>query len=149
MATKAKSLATDDAVLLQVLARLREEGKRITEPRILILRHLVDSAHISAEQLCDGVRLASPDVAESTIYRTLAALEEMGILHHVHFGHGPAVWHLSDDQRGHLVCTKCGSVAHVAVGDTQAVARRMMKSYGFCIDAHFAYIGLCSSCHRR
>ncbi len=50
---------------------------------------------------------------ESTVYRFLDELERLGVVDHVHLGHGPAVYHLASDAHHHLVCDRCGAVEEV------------------------------------
>ena len=66
--------------------------------------------HISAEEIVTAVRRRQPDVAESTIYRTLATLEDLGLITHMHLDHGPATFHLADHPHRHLVCRRCHAV---------------------------------------
>jgi Fur family ferric uptake transcriptional regulator len=109
---------------------------------------LADSGrHLSAEQLVEGVRSRLPDTAESTVYRTLAALEELGVISHVHLGHGPATYHLSDTPHRHLVCTDCGTVIDLRADVFGTLAETVEARYGFALAAeHFALSGQCHSC---
>ena len=59
------------------------------------------------------VQKADPDIAISTIYRTMEAFEEVGAVEHLHLGHGPAVYHLVDQGHHHLVCDGCGKTIEV------------------------------------
>jgi hypothetical protein len=76
-----------------IMATLRASGGRITATRratIEVLLGTGDHRHLNAEEVAAEVRARFPDVAESTIYRTLSAFEELGIVTHVHLGHGPS-----------------------------------------------------------
>lgn len=80
-------------------------GGRMTTARRSLLGALLDAVgHRSAEELLLNVRRTHPD--GSTIYRTLAQLEELGIVIHVHLAHGPAVYHLAGDDHAHIVCSE-------------------------------------------
>ena len=62
----------------------------------------------------DELAAAVPDVHVSTVYRTLALLEEIGAVRHVHLSHGPALYeHAASAEVRHLVCEVCDR--HVAV----------------------------------
>src|SRR5688572_23806793 len=92
----------------EVLDLLRARGGRVTSARRSILAALIDSeGHPTAEQLTAVVQAGQPDVHESTVYRFLDELERLGVVDHVHLGHGPAVYHFSDDAHHHLVCETC------------------------------------------
>ena len=65
-----------------------------------------------------------PSLHRSTVYRTLDALGELGVVDHVHLGHSGAVYHFADDGDLHVVCSSCEQVAHVDPAVlTEAVAR--------------------------
>src|SRR5277367_4587959 len=96
-----------------IVAKLRASGGRITATRRATIEVLLaggDHRHLSAEDVAAEVRARLPDVAESTIYRTLAALEELGVVTHVHLGHGPSTFHLADQAHRHLVCRHCQAI---------------------------------------
>ena len=67
------------------------------------------------------------EVHVSTVYRTLALLEEIGAVRHVHLSHGPAVYeHAASADVRHLVCEVCGR--HVAV-PARGVRRRARRGW--------------------
>lgn len=129
------------------LAAIRARGGRVSRPRVLIVEVLVNApSHINADELLALVKARDPGVHEATIYRTLAALEELGILYHVHLGHGPAVWHLAQEEHHHLVCLRCDGVTHADGRDFTALAQRVSSQYGFRLRPHFADTGICARC---
>ena len=132
---------------------LRAEGLRITRPRKAICEALAagHDSHLTASALHEKAqKQLGSEMDISTVYRTIDALEQAGLVHHVHLGHGPAVLHLSDHvEHHHLTCEVCGRTVDLGLEElaelTEAVARR----HGFTIDsAHFALIGRCDR-HER
>src|SRR5256885_9827444 len=100
--------------LERIIVTVRATGARITTPKRAVIAALLSSdRHRTAEQLAAHVQRAHPDVHTSTIYRNLHSLEELGVVEHVHLGHGPAVYHLTDRAHHHLVCESCGRVQEV------------------------------------
>ena len=134
--------------LERVLALLRANGGRVTSPRRAILEALIGHGeHPTAEQLTAAVQARQPDVHESTVYRFLDDLERLGVVDHVHLGHGPAVYHFSDDTHHHLVCQTCGRVVEVPDQTFTGLRRRLRTDFGFEIDQrHFAVVGRCTEC---
>jgi Fur family transcriptional regulator, ferric uptake regulator len=128
-----------------IVAKLRDSGGRITATRRVTIEVLLaggDHRHLRAEDIAAEVRERLPDVAESTIYRTLAALEDLGVVTHVHLGHGPSTFHLSDQAHRHLVCRHCRTIDELAT--------RLDAEYGFSIsNEHFALVGECQACRSR
>jgi Fur family transcriptional regulator, ferric uptake regulator len=143
------SVATTDPVEA-IIGKIRDRGGRATDARRAIIGILVNSAqsHLSAEDIVSQVKLQHPDVAESTIYRTLATLEELDVVEHVHLGHGPSTFHLTEDGHQHLLCESCGKVIEVPEETFVPLADQLAATYGFRIHPrHFAIMGLCRDCH--
>jgi Fe2+ or Zn2+ uptake regulation protein len=129
-----------------IVARLREEGHTVGRTR----REILDAVRakqrsFTAEELVESL----DGVHEATVYRTLALLEEIGVVRHIHLSHGPAIYErtaVSGDHR-HLVCETCGR--HIAVPRRVFdVARRTLeRDYDFVLDgSHFAIVGRCRAC---
>lgn len=132
-----------------ILAEMRASGGRVTASRRTILEVLLDSQdhHLNADDIVAAVRRRLPEVAESTIYRTLSALEDLGIVGHVHLGHGPATFHLGQPPHRHLACSKCQAVIEIPAESLGQLARAVKVAYRFTIDAeHFALTGRCGEC---
>jgi len=133
----------------RILQLLRADGIRITLARRALVQALVSAPdhHVTADDLADAVNRARPDVHRSTVYRTLDALEQAGVIEHVHLGHGRAVYHLTDDRHLHLVCERCGGVAEVPESVFGPLKECLQIDHGFVVDSrHFALPGLCQTC---
>lgn len=134
----------------QLLAALRADGLRVTAPRRAICQALArgHDLHLTASTLhaaAEEVLGSAIDI--STVYRTIDALDQAGLVHHVHLGHGPAVLHLSDHvEHHHLTCEVCGFTVDLSIEDLQTLTDAVATRHGFTIDsAHFALIGRCSA----
>ncbi len=134
-----------------LIAALRREGLRITQARQAICGVLAKShaEHLSAADILAGSRAASrTNLNESTVYRTLDVLEDLGYLRHVHLGHGPGVYHFVDEApHHHLVCDDCGRSIDVPLADVQPLLRGLAERHGFIAESlHFALSGRCRDC---
>ena len=134
-----------------ILDRLRAAGGRVTGPRRAVVAALLAADdHVTADDLAAAVQAADPDIHLSTVYRTLDALEQLGVVDHVHLGHGRAVYHLADDPHQHLVCEACGDVIEVPDDLFAEVAQQVRRAYGFRLRPnHFAVVGRCEGCATR
>ena len=134
--------------LAGLIEDLRSRGARVTSARRHILSELVGAeGHLTADELAARVQRAQPDLHLSTVYRCLDALERLGLVDHVHLGHGRAVYHLTDDPHQHLVCEECGVVIEVPDSTFAALSHDLASSYGFSIRPnHFAVLGRCAAC---
>ena len=133
-----------------ILDMFRASGGRITTGRRAIVSALLGGRahrHLTAEQLAAQVQSDYPDIALSTVYRSLDALEEFGVVEHIHVGFGPAVYHLAAEQHFHLVCKQCGAVIEMPGKTLAALGREIRRRHGFEIaPRHFAITGLCENC---
>ena len=134
-----------------ILDEMRHRGGRATLSRRATITVLLSGRrHLSAEDIVKEVKASHPDVAESTIYRNLTALEDLGVVNHVHLGHGPSTYHLAEESHQHLVCRRCGKVIEVPDEEFIPLAERLASAYGFHIEPrHFAISGECRRCRTR
>jgi Fur family ferric uptake transcriptional regulator len=135
----------------RLLGILRRQGGRVTSARRGVISALVDApGHVTADDLATHVQATYPDVHLSTVYRTLEALERLGVVDHTHLGHGRAVYHLVDEAHQHLVCEVCATVLEVPDTTFSGLASQLQASYGFTIrPSHFAVLGRCAQCSAR
>ncbi len=134
-----------------LIEALRREGLRITGPRRAICAVLAEShrEHLSAADILERARAtAQGDLDQSTVYRTLEKLEQLGFLRHVHLGHGPGVYHFADDApHHHLVCDGCGRSVDVPLADIRPLLSEVAERHGFEAGGlHFALSGRCREC---
>ena len=142
-------MTTDgDGRLEAALDLLRARGGRVTSARRAVLSALLEHhEHASAEALAEVVHASHPDVHLSTVYRTLDAFEQLGVVTHVHLGHGRAIYHLTDELHHHAVCERCGAVVQLPMALFAQLHHRLLDDFGFAVDAHhFALAGRCARC---
>lgn len=131
-----------------VLDRLRARGLRMTPQRLAIVSEVMRaSGHISPAAIARRVESEMPGVNPSTVYRTLALLEEVGVLQHSHLETG-AEYHRSEDaQHVHLTCHRCGRDDALSLEEAARLHSLIRRHHGFEPDlTHFAITGLCAEC---
>jgi Fur family ferric uptake transcriptional regulator len=146
VAPRSKPLAFRD--IDDVAAALRSAGSRLTTPRRLVLealfaaRGLVTAEHIAAGA-DTGVKL---DL--TSVYRNLERLEELGVVRHVHVGHGPSAFGLvGGGEREFLVCELCGKVQAVEPEQLDRVRAVIRDAFGHeARFTHFPIHGRCADC---
>jgi Fur family ferric uptake transcriptional regulator len=130
-----------------LIASLRGAGLRATAPRRAICEVIAadHGEHLTAGEIVERLEGRAD---QATVYRTLDALEDAGVVVHTHLGHGPSVYHLADDEpHHHIVCSRCGATAEVPLGDLGPVIERVGDRTGYRVEAgHFALTGLCPQC---
>ena len=137
--------------LAAALGTLRARGLRISSARRLVLEALFAAdGPVTAEEVAGGLdgRLPASDLA--SVYRNLDTLETLGLVRHVHVGHGPGLYALAGHHdAGYAACERCGR--HVALdGDALAeIGDAVRAACGFdAALAHFPIVGLCPECAR-
>jgi Fur family ferric uptake transcriptional regulator len=130
---------------------LSGEGYRITNARRAVCEVVAAShdEHLTAADIYDRARAQTGTrLDRSTVYRTLEALEDARLLAHSHLGHGPSVYHLTEDSgHQHLICLSCGKTLTLPDDETRRLVSSIAVSTGFVLDAnHFALSGMCAEC---
>jgi Fe2+ or Zn2+ uptake regulation protein len=129
---------------------IRAGGGRMTAARRAVIDELLSGdGHVTADELCARVQRALPRVDRSTIYRNLAALEDAGVVYHVHLAHGPSVYHLAEDTplHAHAVCEHCEAVVELPPAALEQLATALRRANGFALGRqHFALTGQCRAC---
>ncbi len=133
----------------EAVAVLRDRGLRASAARRVVLEVLFHAARpLTAEQIAEGVPDRVPRSDLTSVYRNLETLEEVGLIRHLHVGHGAGLYALAaTEEREYLACEVCGSVQQLDVGELEDVRRAIQERHGFVASfRHFPIAGLCSTC---
>ena len=142
--------AMSERIVEDVIDLLRQRGLRMTPQRRVIVAEIMRTqGHISPTALARKVQGEMPGVNASTIYRTLALLEEAGVLAHAHL-EGGAEYHRAEEAgHVHLACSRCGTGDDLSLDEAAALQQLIERHRGFLPDlTHFAISGLCAECRR-
>ena len=104
------------------------------------------------EQLVDAAPATDgAPMALSTVYRSLEALAELGLVTHTHVDHRVPSYHLTTHATHiHVVCRECGSVDEAPADVASEFVARLDGSLGFEADVtHAAIHGLCRTCRKK
>jgi Fur family ferric uptake transcriptional regulator len=133
--------------LHEAVAALRARGLRLSGARRLVLEALyATDVPLSAEEIAEGFgQLPASDLA--SVYRNLETLERLGLVQHVHLGHGAGRYVRAGREREYLVCERCGVQRPVAPEQLDGVRRAVREATGFeARFSHFPIVGLCADC---
>lgn len=144
-------LAQTHDIVHHAAERLRALGGRMTTPRRAVLQTLADHpGHWTAEDVVDFVADADPTVHRSSVYRSLEALVHLGVIAHVHIGHGTTVYHLADEPRLHAQCRHCGVLIDLPPEALDSCRAFVFEQHGFDLDpTHVALSGTCAACREQ
>ena len=128
----------------EALDRLRVAGGRITRARRSLLEDLYRApGRVTVDELAER----HPDVDSATLYRVLSHFESIGLIDHVHLGHGPAGYRWVGHRSVAVVCEDCGRVVDVPADELRPLAERLRRQYGMRLSiGHFALTARCEEC---
>lgn len=132
--------------------RLRAAGRRLTPQRQQVLDAVERLGHATPEQIVDSVaEAAEAPMALSTVYRSLEALQDLGLVTHTHVDHRVPSYHLTSHATHiHVVCRRCGFVGEAPTSVAEEFVARLDGSLGFEADVtHAAIHGLCRTCRKQ
>jgi Fe2+ or Zn2+ uptake regulation protein len=132
--------------------RLESSDQRYTIGR----RQLVETlAAIGAPATLPELLARQPELAQSSAYRNLAVLEEVGVVRRLVHGSEFAYYELAEDlteHHHHLICVRCGAVRDFTLGATverslDREVHRLAGADGFVPTHHTIDIhGVCGAC---
>jgi len=131
---------------------LRAAGHRVSAPRRLLLEGLLRAdGPVSAELLAAGIGGGGTPSDLPSVYRNLELLEKLGLVRHVHIGHGPGLYALAGEaSRCYVVCEHCNRLSRLPLAEVEAIQARIEELTGY--EAHFSHfpvLGLCPTCARQ
>jgi Fur family ferric uptake transcriptional regulator len=130
---------------------MRERGFRVTAQRRLILDAIrAGAGHTTPEEIYRRVRVTTPHVNRTTVYRNLDFLCELRLVVAAQIG-GRMVYEIAGEQpHHHLVCRSCGQIEQIEHARMTWFFDRIARERKFTIDMdHLALFGLCQKCRRR
>lgn len=132
-----------------LIEQLRQQGQRSTTARRAVLAELLAAGdrHLGAEELARRIHADHPAIHLSTVYRTLDALADAGLITEARFGDQPVTYHLTSDVHHHAVCTTCGATINLPADALAPLQRRLRRDHGFEADPrHLTITGTCARC---
>ncbi len=130
-------------------AHLRASGMRWTPQRRLLVEVLLSThGHVTGSELVERCRAIDPDTTPSTVYRSLDALEGLGLVRHSHGHDGVEEYHvLPESVHGHLRCEACGGTWDISEAEAQALTQALAGARGFAVNlSHLTVVGRCAQC---
>jgi Fur family ferric uptake transcriptional regulator len=127
---------------------LEAVGLRPTRQRRTVLEALRERDDaVTAQELHAELRDASEGVGLSTVYRTLTALAEAGMLDTFEREGEQAFRLCASGHHHHLVCESCNRVEEIDADEVEAWVESVGSRHGYAVTGHRADIfGRCSAC---
>lgn len=128
----------------------RTEGLRPTRQRTAVAEALRGlDGFVSAQAIHGLLASRGESVGLATVYRTLAALAELGEIDVMRTEDGEAVYrHCSTAHHHHLVCRSCGRTIEVDGPAVERWTSSVAEQHGYADVSHTLEIfGTCPDCH--
>ncbi len=125
-----------------------QAGLRLTHQRLTIYQELMNSQdHPSAEDIFRRVRRKVPTISLDTVYRTLATLEEQGLVVRLQVFDERGRYDADLSPHPHLICTKCKKIAdfHWSVFEQTDIPAQH-EEWGRIIRRDLVMTGICRDC---
>jgi Fur family ferric uptake transcriptional regulator len=135
--------------LADAFAVVRAHLLRLTGARRLVLEALFAVERpVSAEEIAAGLDGVLPASDLASVYRNLDTLERIGLIRHVHFGHGAGLYELTRPQGyEYALCERCRAVLAVPARGLDSVRETLERLLGVEPQfSHFPIVGLCRRC---
>lgn len=127
---------------------LRTHGYRATEGRLSILHILAKAPRPLS--IADIVTSLQGGADQSTVYRTIEALADSGIIRPVDMQHSHTHYELSGEaHHHHLICKSCGKVEDVEKCNVAKIEHHVLKRakyFSVIKDHSLEFFGLCKKC---
>jgi Fur family transcriptional regulator, ferric uptake regulator len=133
-------------------AIVRGAGLRLSAARRIVLQALFAAdGPLTAERIASGLdgRLAALELP--SVYRNLETFEQIGLVRHVHLGHGAGRYMLARaGEREYVLCEACGNANAVDPAELDAVRAAVREATGLeARFSHFPIVGVCAGCREE
>lgn len=112
---------------------LRDAGLRATQQRTVLLSILMESVdHPNADELYARAKTIDDSVSLATVYRTLSALEEAGLIRRLNFENEPARFEITPvAEHDHLVDIDSGEVIELSSDEITRLRQELVEDMGY------------------
>jgi len=127
-------------------------GLRLTRQRLAIYRELTGRYdHPDVDTLFKAVKPRIPRMSLFTVYRTMNALENAGMIWRVATWKGHARYDGNVEPHAHFLCEECGSIHDLEVRDMDSLRRSITQDLGHVrrVDLMFYGKGPVCQAHER
>ena len=108
-----------------ISASFREHGLRCTSQRYAVLQYLLKHpCHPTAEEILGVVNRRDPRVSRATVYNSLHALVESGMVREVKLGGDATRFEPHIERHHHFICDKCGRIEDIDWFEPGEIAHR-------------------------
>ncbi len=143
-----------DAFLEMFKEIIRKNGLKFTSQREAILQTLYENPeHFTSENLYLLVKEKYPEIniGIATVYRTLALLEENGLVSSISLGTQGKKFEIANKpHHDHLICKQCGKIVEFENEKIESLQEEIAEANGFALTHHLMQLyGICRACQQK
>lgn len=127
---------------------LQTKGLKPTYQRLRILEYLEKHrTHPTVEEIYEYLTREIPTISKTTIYNTLNALLEKGIIHAITITGTETRYDFKTSPHRHLLCKRCGRIIDIEIecpyeGQNEIDGHRIEERHGY-------FKGICKNCLKK
>ena len=134
-----------------IRSAIGRSGARVTEQRALILEIINrGGGHLDADEIYRRARQEKPRLSLSTVYRTLQALKQLGLIDEIHLDDSHHHYEMKPrTEHHHLICLGCGRVVEFRYPLARHIREKVPEAREFEITtAELRLTGYCADCQQ-
>ncbi|MGD1901003.1 MAG: Fur family transcriptional regulator [Geitlerinemataceae cyanobacterium] len=130
----------------QIVRALKGRKLRVTPQRFAVYANLLDRTdHPTAEQILDDLNRDAPTSSQATVYSSLQALREVGLVREVLLEEGIRRYDANVAPHHHFRCEACGTIEDIAWDEIHVSVGRLRP--GLQVERYEVTVhGRCESC---
>lgn len=134
----------------ELTQELRQRGYRVTPQRRVILHILRQASdHLTPSQVFEQAHENLPGLTETTVYRTLEFLSQVGLAQAAFGSSGKRAYEISDHDHHHLLCSQCGHEVEIPHQRLAGLFAELESESQFQLaQNHITLFGLCPNCQK-
>lgn len=124
---------------------LKDKGLSLSHQRLKVLEYLcLHPSHPTADEVYLALKPEIATLSKTTVYNTLRALAEAGLVRHLNIEGNEARFDLKDTEHGHFKCLRCGAIFDVPMDMGRLLP---FTPSGFQVqETHVHFKGVCPEC---
>jgi Fur family peroxide stress response transcriptional regulator len=134
----------------RIVKTLKQKGLRVTPQRFAVYANLLSRTdHPTAEQIFHGLNEIEPLSSQATVYSSLQALRDVGLVREVLLEEGVCRYDANVDLHHHFRCKSCGAIEDIAWEQVSGVSFQELRP-GLSVENYELTVhGLCDRCQQQ
>ena len=131
----------------KIVEILKSKGLRVTPQRFAVYSNLLNRQdHPTAEQILISLNQDGPTSSLATIYSSLQALRDVGLVREVLLDEGVRRYDANIAPHHHFQCNKCGKIEDIAWEQVEGISFKGLRP-GLTVESYELTIrGICDCC---